>query len=175
MLLSQFSSRPALSAEQVATKLLEAVSSFVMAPSALNFTSALGRLPCVDINLFGLGINSDDVSPFLGSDFHMPFKWAIGEGVPPGPRAKPGMTFALFGDGLILATVTYCGCSRRSHRWEHRPSEDGLRHDYGAGWVLDLDPNTWKERRILCEASGQSYRYGYLSLDDVFTQIIAAA
>jgi len=34
----------------------------------------------VDVNLFGLGINSNDVLPFLGSDFHMPFKWALGEG-----------------------------------------------------------------------------------------------
>ena len=84
------------------------------------------------------------------------------------------MTFALFGDGLILATVTYRGCSRRSHRWEHRPSENGLRHDHGPGWVLDLDPNTWTERRILCDVSGQSYRYGHLSADGIFTQITAA-
>lgn len=123
--------------------------------------------------MFGLGINSDDPTPFLGSDFHMPFKWATGRGVRPGPRAKPGMTFALFGDGLILATATYLGCSERSHRWEHRPSPDGLRHDYGAGWVLDLDPNTWRAQRNPCEAGGQSYRYGHLSSDGVFTQLIA--
>ena len=103
----------------------------------------------------------------------MPSKWATGEGVPPGSRAEHGMTFALFGDGLILATVTYLGCSKRDHRWEHRPSEDGRRHDYGIGWVLDLDPNTWEKRKIRCEASGQSYRYGHLSDDDVFTQITA--
>ena len=76
----------------------------------------------MDVNIFGLGINSDDAEPFLGSDFHMPVKWKTGEGVRPGERAKEGMTFALFGDGLILATVEYLGCSRRSHRWEHRPS-----------------------------------------------------
>jgi hypothetical protein len=127
----------------------------------------------VEVNLFGLGINSDDASPFLGSDFHMPAKWGSGEGVKPGPRAKSGMTFALFGDGLILATATYLGCSRRSHRWEHRPSADGRRHDYGPGWVLDLDPNTWQPRRINCEVSGQSYRYGHLSSRNVFTQIRA--
>ena len=84
------------------------------------------------------------------------------------------MTFALFGDGLILATVTYCGYSKRHHRWEHRPSEDGLRHDHGPGWVLGLDLNTWKETHISHEASGQSYRYGHLSSDDVFIQITAA-
>src|SRR5687768_11804369 len=111
----------------------------------------------MDLNIFGLGINSDDPLPFIGSDFHMPAKWGTGEGVRPGPRATPGMTFALFGDGLILATATFIGCSKRDHRWEHRPSPDGLRHDYGHGWVLDLDPNTWKEQHILCEASGQSY------------------
>lgn len=81
------------------------------------------------------------------------------------------MTFALFGNGFILATATYCGCSKRSHRWEHRPSADGLRHDYGPGWVLDLDPNTWTEPKLRCESAGQSYRYGHLSQDDVFTQI----
>lgn len=81
------------------------------------------------------------------------------------------MTFALFGNGFILATVTYFGCTKRSHRWEHRPSADDLRHDYGLGWVIDLDPNTWRERRIRCESSGMSYRYGHLSSDDVFTQI----
>lgn len=127
----------------------------------------------MEVSIFGLGINSNDVSPFLGSDFHMPFKWGSGEGIPPGERAKPGMMFALFGDGLVLATVTYLGYSKRSHRREHRPSEDGLRHDYGPGWVLDLDPNTWDERQIRCEASGQSYRYGHLSEDNVFTQLTA--
>lgn len=133
----------------------------------------VGHTPCVDVNMFGLGINSDDVAPFLGSDFHMPFKWATAEGSPPGIRAQPGMTFALFGDGLILATATYLGHSKRAHRWEHRPSEDGLRHDYGFGWVLDLDPNTWRKRHIKAETSGRSYRYGYLSPDDVFTQLTA--
>ena len=127
----------------------------------------------MEVNIFGLGINSDDVSPFLGSDFHMPHGWGSGVGDRPGKRAKPGMMFALFGDGLILATVTYVGCSKRSHRWEHRESDDGLRHDYGEGWVLDLDPNTWVERTIHCEAAGQSYRYGHLSEDNVFTQLIA--
>jgi hypothetical protein len=127
----------------------------------------------VDVNIFGLGINSDDAEPFLGSDFHMPVKWGTGEGVRPGNRAKVGMTFALFGDGLILATVTYMGCSKRSHRWEHRPSADGLRHDYGSGWVLDLDPNTWEPQEIRCDSSGQSYRYGHLSKNKVFTQLTA--
>jgi hypothetical protein len=127
----------------------------------------------VDVNVFGLGINSNDVLPFLGSDFHMPVGWAAGKGVLPGGRAKPGMTFALFGQGLILATVTYIGCSERSHRWEHRPSEDGRRHDYGRGWVLDLDPNTWEKRHITSEVGGQSYRYGHLSEDGVFTQVTA--
>src|SRR4051812_34650063 len=117
----------------------------------------------MELNLFCLGVNNDDASPFLCSDFHMPFQWASGDGVSPGPRAKPRMTFALFGDGLILATVTFCGCSKRTHRWEHRPSEDGLRHDYGAGWVLDLDPNTWQRVRVPCVVSGQSFRYGHLS------------
>ncbi|MGI8792207.1 MAG: hypothetical protein ACR2H3_03370 [Acidimicrobiales bacterium] len=126
----------------------------------------------MDVNIFGLGINSDDVSPFLGSDFHMPSKWASGEGVQPA-RAKPGMPFALFGDGLILATVTYLGCSKRNHRWEHRESADGRRHDYGLGWVLDLDPNSWEKLWVGCEASGQSYRYGHLSSDKVFTQLTA--
>ena len=125
----------------------------------------------MDVNIFGLGINSNDVSPFLASDFHMPVKWKTGEGVLPGLRARPGMIFALFGDSSILATVTYIGYSWRDHRWEHRPSENGLKRDYGAGWVLDLDPNTWKQTRIECTASGQSYRYGHLSSTGVFTQI----
>lgn len=142
-----------------------------MEKAALRLSYAYGRLRPVDVNIFGLGIDSDDVKPFLGSDFHMAVGWASGRGTCPGARAKPGMTFALFGNGSILATVTYCGCSPRSHRWEHRPSADGLRHDYGLGWVLDLDPNTWKARQIRCESAGQSYRYGHLSSDDVFTQI----
>ncbi len=125
----------------------------------------------MDVNIFGLGIHSGDASPFLGSDFHMPAKWTTGEGVRPGKRAKVGMTFALFGDGLILATVTYLGCSKRSHRWEHRPSEDGRRHDYGPGWVLELDPNSWERQEIACDASGQSYRYGHLSKNNVFKQL----
>src|SRR5262245_35796832 len=124
----------------------------------------------VDVNIFGLGINSDDASPFLGSDFHMPTHWTTGEGHRP-RGAQAGMTFALFGDGLILATVTFLGCSQRRHRWEHRPSEDGLRHDYGPGWVLELDPNTWKQDEIPCEAVGQSYRYGHLSKNKEFTQL----
>lgn len=129
----------------------------------------------MELNAFGLGVNSGDASPFIGSDFHMPFKWATTvDGIRPS-RAEPGMTFALFGDGLILATVTFVGCSRREHRWEHRPSEDGLRHDYGAGWVLDLDPNTWEPRNARCEASGQSYRYGHLSPTGEFTQITASS
>src|SRR4029079_13799118 len=101
----------------------------------------------------------------------MPAKWRTGEGVRPGPRAKPGMKFALFGEGRVLATVTYVGCSRRRHRWEHRPSKDGLRNDYDDGWVLDLDPNTWKYEDIMCDASGQSYRYGHLSRNKVFKQL----
>jgi len=129
-------------------------------------------IPRVDINIFGLGINSDDVRPFLGSDFHMPAKWTIGQGALP-RKAKPGMTFALFGESAILATVTYVGYSARDHRWEHRPSPNGLRPDYGAGWVLDLDPNTLDERHIECMASGQSYRYGHLSPNGVFTQVIS--
>lgn len=126
------------------------------------------------VNAFGLGINSLNADPFFGSDFHMPVGWATGEGSVPGPRAQPGMTFLLFGEGLILATAIYLGHSKRSHRWEHRPSEDGLRHDYGPGWVLDLNPNTWVAREIKCEAAGQSYRYGHLSDEGVFTQITAS-
>ncbi len=125
----------------------------------------------MDVNIFGLGIGSDDASPFFGSDFHMPAKWTSGEGARPGERAEAGMKFALFGDGLILATVTYLECSKRSHRWEHRPSKDGRRRDYGHGWVLELDPNTWDTQEIRCEARGQSYRYGHLSDDNVFTQL----
>ena len=128
----------------------------------------------VKVNVFGLGINSNDARPFLHADFHMPSKWtSTDHGVQPGPRAVTGMTFALFGDGLILATATFCGSSWREHRWEHRPSEDGRRHDYGPGWVLDLDPNTWAETLIRCESSGQSYRYGHLSNAGTFTQITA--
>ena len=126
----------------------------------------------MEVNIFGLGIGSDDSCPFWESDFHMPFKWASGgEGIRPGPRAKPGKRFALFGDGLILATVVYIGCSKRGHRWAHRPNQTGERVDYGHGWVLDLNPNTWEERRLMCNASGQSYRYGHLSPDGVFTQL----
>jgi hypothetical protein len=123
----------------------------------------------VDINIFGLGINGP-AEPFLGSDFHMPHGWGSGEGDRP-LRAKPEMTFALFGEGKILATAVFLGYSKRTHRWEHRPSSDGLRHDYGAGWVLDLDPNSWVVREISCDARGQSYRYGHLSQKDVFTQL----
>lgn len=126
----------------------------------------------MNVNCFGLGINSDDIEPFFGSDFHMPHGWSRGEGLRPA-RARPGMTFALFGDGLILATVEFVGCSKRSHRWEHRPSDDGRRHDFNDGWVLDLDPNTWTRREIRCDATGQSYRYGHLTDDGVFTQIKA--
>ena len=124
----------------------------------------------MDVNIFGLGINSDDAGPFLGSDFHMPAQWTIGEGVLP-TRARAGMTFALFGESSILATVTYIGHSKRDHRWEHRASPQGRSEDYGPGWVLDLDPNTWERKRIECRTSGQSYRYGYLSSTGVFTQI----
>jgi hypothetical protein len=125
----------------------------------------------VDVNIFGLGINSQDAKPFFGSDFHMPAKWKSGKGVRPGPRATPHMMFALFGEGMILATVEYLGSSWRDRRLEHRPSDDGQRHDYGPGWVLDLDPNTWENQKIECDARGQSYRYGHLSTNNVFTQL----
>ena len=125
----------------------------------------------MDVNIFGLGINSDDVEPFFGSDFYMPHGFTKGEGARPGDRAKPGMPFALFGEGKILATVKFLGCSWREHRWEHRKSQDGEWHDYRPGWVLDLDPNSWTRQQIPCDANGQSYRYGYLSEDNEFTQL----
>ena len=124
------------------------------------------------INAFGLGINSDDASLFLGSDFHMPVKWTTGPGLKPA-RASTGMTFVLFGEGKLLATTKYVGVSWREHRWEHRPSEDGRRHDYGPGWVLDLDPNDWAEVHVDCVADGMSYRYGHISAEGTFTQITA--
>ena len=43
----------------------------------------------MDVNIFGLGINSDDVRPFFGSDFHMPVRWKAGAGKLP-RRAKRG-------------------------------------------------------------------------------------
>jgi hypothetical protein len=129
----------------------------------------------MEINAFGLGINSDDVEPFFGSDFHMPFKWASHPtGISPGPRARPGMRFLLFGDGGILASALFLGCSEREHRWEHRPSDDGRRHDYGRGLVLDLDPNSWDRVDIDGAAAGQSYRYGHLSEAGHFTQVTAS-
>lgn len=42
----------------------------------------------MDVNAFGLGIGSDDPMPFVGSDFHMPWKWNSDdnpEGIRPGP------------------------------------------------------------------------------------------
>ena len=126
------------------------------------------------INAFGLGIGTNDAAPFFGSDFHMPVGWAVRgyEGSRPS-RAEPGMRFVLFGNGVILATTTFLGYSKREHRFEHR-STDGRRLDYGHGYVLDLDPNDWVWVNTSCVADGQSYRYGHISDDGRFRQVVEA-
>jgi len=118
------------------------------------------------INIFGLGINSDDVNPFFSSDYHMPPSWKRNKGKLP-RYARPGMTFAIFGDSSILATVTYLGYEWWKERQEHRGRGD----IYPAGWVLKLNRGTWTRTNIKCYAMGQSYRYGNLSPTGVFTQI----
>jgi hypothetical protein len=133
----------------------------------------------MEINSFGFGINDSDIQPFLGSDFAMTPGWTAGKGSKPRHITLPA-TFVVPGDLGILATVTAVDISWREHRWEHRASDDGLFHDAGPGWVIDLDPNTWVDHStaplpIPNHRVSRSYLYGNFNAETLkFTQILVS-
>ena len=148
-----------------------------------------------DINAFGLGSDATDIEMeefFWNDSFWMPAGWTA-----PGHKgSKPGLAgtgivpgesrFLVFGTSTnpasehaacsrIIASATFMGVGIRDIRQEHRPSDDGIRHDYGRGWAIELDRLSWEKHDIPVnsEMSVFSYRYGILNDDATsFTPVI---
>jgi len=89
------------------------------------------------------------------------------EGSLPRRLNTPGWIF-LRAEHELRARVRFVGARRQQIRQEHIASDDGVCHDRGPGYVLEVDPTTWKvlDQPILLSAAEQGNGYRYYDVND---------